>query len=305
MRVAALSQKPAVAVGGRFWEAWPPRPATLPGSSRRLAAWTVAAALLAHGGLLLAIVFFDPPPNLPGLIREIPVEVVMEPPVPEKRPVVADASEKSPTPQEATQDRPGRMGEPGQQQAGIDPEPKPGNKLLSGPGPGAKPAAPPAFAKRGWGPPYAFHKAITRREFADKDGQAETAPGGIGNRLAAGGLLMMPFDSGPDRSRAFAVPLPSESGGESMSYSVIVGGILERVSTIPRARFNAAPKGSRRSGLFSIISEVSRRLFCFVERRRRSRCRRRGPGRPCRSLPAAAAGAQQSFAIEIAFDMGS
>lgn len=239
------------------------------------------------------------PPIFPRLTRGIPVEVVTEPPVPEKRPVVAGASEKSPTPREATQDRSGRTGEPGQQQAGNDRESKPENKLLSGPGPGAKPAAPPASAKRVLGAPNeASHKEIARGEFADKDGQAETASGGIGNRLAAGGSLALPFNSGPDRFRAVAVPLPS--------YRFIVGGVLERVKHYPKSALQRRAKGiatigfvlDESGGVASVVllrssgeADLDAESVALVNR-------------AAPFPPPPPPGAQQSFAIEVSFGMG-
>gem|GEM_PF-5969413 len=165
--------------------------ATLPRSSRRLDAGTAAASLLAHGGLLLAIALLDPHSSFPILAREIPVELVSEPAAPEKRQVVAGASEKSPA-------QPGDTGTALQQQSGIDWESKAANKPRSSAGPGAKPAAPPASANRASGA-AASHKDSAGQETAHGDGQVEMAPRGVGNRLAAGGSLALPFDSGPDR----------------------------------------------------------------------------------------------------------
>jgi hypothetical protein len=58
------------------------------------------------------------------------------------------------------------------------------------------------------------------------------------------------------------VPLPSESGGEAMSYRFIVGGMLERESIIRSARCNAAPKAPPRLVLSSMDPEASHRLLC-------------------------------------------
>jgi hypothetical protein len=58
------------------------------------------------------------------------------------------------------------------------------------------------------------------------------------------------------------VPLPAESGGEAMSYRVIVGGMLERVKHYPEPRAKEVPRGLPPSDLFSMSSAGSRRFPC-------------------------------------------
>jgi TonB family protein len=154
-------------------------------------------------------------------------------------------------------------------------------------------------------PNEASHKDIARGEFADKDGQAEMASGGVGNRLAAGGSLPLPFNSGPDRFRAIAVPLPSESGGEAMSYRFFVGGILERVKHYPESALQRHAKGiatigfvlDESGGVASVVllrssgeADLDAESVALVKR-----------AAPFPPPP----GAQQSFAIDVAFGMRS
>ncbi len=68
-------------------------------SSHRFPTKIALVSLLAHGCLVLAFVLADPAVNLAGQSREIPVEVVIEPP-PEQRPAAPGTGEKSAAPKE-------------------------------------------------------------------------------------------------------------------------------------------------------------------------------------------------------------
>ncbi|MGB6175686.1 MAG: hypothetical protein WBF43_04970, partial [Methylocella sp.] len=115
-----------------------PAPAAAARSSRRFFAKIVAASLLAHGCLVLALVLFDQAPHPSGSARAIPLEVVTEPPPPEQRPAAPGAGEKPAAPKEAVQS-PRR--EP-RQTAETPAHPKPANEARSGQNPVPKPAAP-------------------------------------------------------------------------------------------------------------------------------------------------------------------
>ena len=128
--------------GNRF-SGLAPRPAAAAPDRRCRLAKITAASVLAHGGLLLAFVLLDEAPNLCGPAREIPIEVVIEPAPPEKRPAA---------PGEAT---PAPSREPRQMlEAEANPKPanpKPTNEAMSGPTPMAEPAAPQPSATHGPG----------------------------------------------------------------------------------------------------------------------------------------------------------
>src|SRR5205807_6108643 len=97
--------------------------------------------------------------------------------------------------------------------------------------------------------PSATHAPEARAKLARKDkGDKEIAhEGRAAARLASGPRqkggseyrrplqagFALPFHSGPDSFRAAAMPLASESGGEAVRYSFIVGGMLERVKHYP------------------------------------------------------------------------
>jgi TonB family protein len=305
MRVAAISQKPTAAAGGWFADAPPPHAAGPPRSCRRLAAGTAAASLLAHGGFLLAIALLDPYPISPGAGRVIPVELVIEPAVPEKMQVAAGAREISPAPREAMQNPPGGMGAALLQQTSSGQASKPGEKPPSGLNLGIKPAAPPASANRASGAASSTsHKDIAGQETTPGLGQVATAPRRVGNRLGAGGARAPHFDSGPDRFRAAAVPLPAERGGEAMSYRSIVGGKLERVKHYPGRPLQRA-KGiatvgfvlDKSGGVAAVVllrssgeADLDAESLALVNR--------------AAPFPAPPPGAPKSFAIEVAFGLG-
>jgi len=94
--------------------------------------------------------------------------------------------------------------------------PKPANEAMSGPDPGAMPAAPQPSATHG---PKARAKPA-RNDIVDKEIAHEHRPaarraggprengGSEQPRLVKSGFAL-PFDSGPDSFRAVAVPLPA------------------------------------------------------------------------------------------------
>jgi TonB family protein len=108
-----------------------------------------------------------------------------------------------------------------------------------------------------------------------------------------------------DRFKTVAVPLPSGSGSEAMSYRFIVGGMLERVKHYPERALRRGVKGSatigfvldRSGGVVSAVllrssgdSELDAESVALV--------RRAAP------FPVAPPGAEHSFTIEVAFGMG-
>ncbi len=220
--------------------------------SSRLLAGIAASSLLAHGCLVLTFVLFDPPPNPSGGARVIPVELVMEPPAPAKRPEAPSGREKTSVPRDATQAPPATPS----QKPDIDANPKPANEAMSGPNPLTKPAAP-ALAEPA-------RKAIVHKEIAHEYRAVAKPAGGPArrggeskNRLPAQTGLAPPFDSVPDSFRAAAVPLASESGGEAMSYSFIVGGRLERVKHYPET---ARQRGAKGVAVIGFVLEESGRV---------------------------------------------
>jgi hypothetical protein len=123
--------------------------------------------------------------------------------------------------------------------------PKPVNEAMAGPNPVAKPAAPQPSATDG---PRALAKP-TRKDMPRQQIAHELRPA---VRLPARTGSALPFDSGADSFRAVAVPLPAANGGEAMSYTLIVGGMLERVKHYHL----------RLSDLLSMNPEESRRIPC-------------------------------------------
>jgi len=223
MSAAATSGNITCDRGARFSGAAPAE-----ARSCRLRAGIAASSLFAHGCLVLTFVFFDPAANPSGREREIPVEVVTEPLVTGTSPAASSGSEKSFGPRDAAQAPPATAS----QKPDIDANPKPENEAMSGPNPVTKPAAP--------APAEPARKAIVHEETAH-DYRAVAKPAGgparrggeSKSRLPAQAGLAPPFDSGPDNFRAVAMPLASESGGEAVSYSFIIGGMLERVKHYP------------------------------------------------------------------------
>jgi periplasmic protein TonB len=188
------------------------------------------------------MVLLDLPRNSPGLTREIPVEVVTEPIVPEKNsPEVAGGDEKSTRPREAAPPRLESPNDAGQQRFRIDEGAKPGNQPHPGVSSGANPAAPSA--------PGGLGALIKPRHenLADRETRLGVAAhmasqiGRPGNRTAR---AFLPFALQPERFRAVAMPLPAGNGGEGMSYSFIVGGILKRVIKKPESARKRGAKGT-------------------------------------------------------------
>ena len=129
-------------------------------------------------------------------------------------------------------------------------------------------------AKGGPVPIKAAHKATVNKEVAHEQPSAakpEGGParqdGGRENRWAAETGLMLPFDTGPERFRAVAVPLPSESGGEAMSYKIIVFGLLARVKHYPEPAIQRGARGIAVIGF--VLDDSGGRFGCSasVERR--------------------------------------
>jgi TonB family protein len=290
--------------GDRFSGAAPRLAAAARDCRCRLAKIT-AASVLAHGCLLLAFVLLDEAPNLCGPAREIPVEVVFEPAPPEKRPAAPGEATEAPS------HEPRQMLE-----AEANPKPanqKPANDAMSGPNPVAKPAAPQPSATHGPGAPAKpARNDIVDKEIAHEHRLAARMAGGPRQnggsdhqRLAQTGFAL-PFDSGPDRFRAVAVPLPAANGGEAMSYKVIVLGLLERVKRYPETARQRGAKGSAIIGFvldeFEGVGSVSllrtsgeadldAEIVAVVNR--------------AAPFPPPPPGAHHSFAIEVGFGIGS
>ncbi len=226
-----------------------PEPAAAARSNSRFLAKIVAVSLLAHGCLVLAVLLLDHSRDPSEGPREIPVEVVTEPPPPPPapKPAAPQAGEKSTAPHEAAQ---APKGEP-QQKPETAANPKPANEAMSGLHPEEKSAAPQKSAKGGSSAPSkSTHKDTAKNEIAREHLPAEKPEGGPArqdggseSRWAAQPGLTLPFDTGPDRFRAVAVPLPSESDGESMSYKVIVFSNMARVKHYPESAIQRGVKG--------------------------------------------------------------
>ncbi|MDQ6869746.1 MAG: TonB family protein [Pseudomonadota bacterium] len=296
MSAAATSGNITFDRGARFSGAAPAK-----ARSCRLRAGIAASSLLAHGCLVLTFVFFDPAANSSGRKREIPVEVVTELLVTGTSPAASSGSKKSFGPRDAAQAPPATAS----QKPDIDANPKPENEAMSGPNPVAKPAAP--------APAKPARKAIVHEETAH-DYRAVAKPAGgparrggeSKNRLPAQAGLAPPFDSGRDSFRAVAVPLASESGGEAMSYRFIVGGMLERVKHYPEAARQRGAKGIANigfvldeSGRITSVSLLRSSSEADLDAESVALVRRAAP------FPPPPPGAQHSFAIEVAFGMGS
>ena len=280
-----------------------PKPAAAARDRRYRLAKITAASVLAHGCLVLAFALLDEAPNPSGPAREIPVEVVTEPAPPEKRPAA---------PGEATQ-APSR--EP-RQMPETEAIPKPANEAMSGPNPVANPVAKPAAPQ-----PSATHEARARakparHDIADQEIAHQHRPaarlaggprqnGGSEYRRPVQTGVALPFDRGPISFRAVAMPWVSASGGEAVSYHLIVGGMLERVKHYPEA---ARQRGAKGIAIIGFVLDESGRIVAVSLLRSSGEAdldaesvalvNRAAPFPP-------PPGAQNSFAIEVAFGMGS
>lgn len=157
-----------------------------------------------------------------------------------------------------------------------------------------------------------------RPEWTGDLGKGQAAPLGVGNAIEGAARDLKPaneklshaesqVDTGAaDRFRAVTVPLPSESGGEAMSYRLIVGGMLERVKHYPEQALQRGVKGraaigfvlDRSGGVASVVllrsssdAELDAESVALV--------RRAAP------FPVVPDGAQHSFTVEVAFGMGN
>jgi colicin import membrane protein len=276
-----------------------PKPAAAARDRRCRLAKITAASVLAHGCLLLAFVLLDEGPNPSVPAREIPVEVVTEPGPPEKRPAAQG---------EATQ-APSR--EP-RQRPKTETNPKPANEAMSGPNPVTNRAEP---------QPSTTHAPEARAKLARNDmGGKEIAHEGRAAARLAGGprqnggseyrrplqaVFALPFHSGPDSFRAVAMPLASESGGEAVRYSFIVGGMLERVKHYTETARQRRAKGIAivgfildESGQIRSVSLLRSSGEADLDVESVALVHRAAPFPP-------PPGAHDSFAIEVAFGMGS
>jgi TonB family protein len=244
------------------------------------------AAAAAQDRRCLAFDRLDEAPHPSEPAREIPVEVMTESASPEERPAA---------PAEATR---ARSREP-RQIPETEANPKPANEAMSGPNPVAKPAAPQPSATDG---PQALAKP-TRKDMARQQIGHEVRPA---VRLPARTGTAMSFDLGPDSFRAVAVPLPAANGGEAMSYTLIVGGMLDRVKHYPETARQRDAKGIAiigfaldESGGVASDSLLRSSGEADLDAESVALVRRAAP------FPPPPPGAQHSFAIEVAFGMGS
>jgi periplasmic protein TonB len=294
-----------------------PEPAAAARSSRRFLVKLVAVSLLAHGCLVLAILLLDLAQDPPEGAHEIPVELVKEPPPPEPKPAAPQAGEKSAGPRDATQAA--NRESPQKPETAVNP--KPASEPTSDP----HPAAPPQSAKGGQetksgsgakSPPSApvklTHKDAAKNETAHQqppaaklEGGPARQDGGTENRWAAQTGFTLPFDTGPDRFRAVAVPLPDASGGEAMSYKVIVFGVLARVKHYPESAIQRGAKGIAVVGfvlddLGGVVSVALLRSSgdADLDAESVALVNRAAP------FPPPPPGAERSFAAEVAFGIG-
>jgi periplasmic protein TonB len=271
-----------------------PRPAAVAQDRRcRLAKFT-AASMLAHGCLVLAVAFLDEAPNPTGPAREIQVELVTEPVPPEKSPAAGEATQ-------AASREPRQMPE-------KEANPKPANEAMSSPNPAATVAAPQPSATQEQRARDA--SGIGHQKSADEDPPAARLAGGASQKgserrrpVQAG--IALPFDSGPDRFRAVALPSASETGGEAVNYKFIVGSMLERVKHYPKTASQRGAKGTAiigfvldRSGQITSVSLLRSSGEADLDAESVALVNRAAP------FPPPPPGAQVSFAIEVAFGMG-
>jgi colicin import membrane protein len=211
--------------------------AALARRARRLPARLALASLLVHACALFALLRLERPPDRIEPSREIPVEVVIEPPPP-KEDAARPASEKPSPPPPEKSDFERNAGKPER------PEPEPEPKRSLAPKPGEKSVDAAAKKTAPSEPPNARKNAARRSAAADKR-PAEPAPRAAAENKAAnnkegepwrtGGELALPFDLGPEIFRAVATPLPVEGGDDPLNYKVIVFGMLERAKHFPEA----------------------------------------------------------------------
>jgi periplasmic protein TonB len=284
--------------GDRFSRTVPAAAAAMRDRRRRLAK-IVAASVLAHGCLLLAVVFLDEGANPTAPAREIPVEAVTEPAPPEKRLAV---------PGEAAQ----AASHEARQTPAKKTNPKPANEAMAGPNaetaaapqpsatPGPEARATPAGNNTG------------HREIAHDYRLAARLAGGAGQigeserRRPVQSGVALPFDSGPDSFRAVALPLVSETGGEAVNYKFIVGSMLERAKHFPKS---ASQRGAKETAIIGFVLDLSGHITSVSLLRSSGEAdldaesvalvNRAAP------FPPPPPGAQVSFAIEVAFGMGT
>jgi colicin import membrane protein len=191
--------------------------------------------------------------------------------------------------------------------------PKPANEAMSGPNPVAKPAAPQPSATHGPGArakparnDIAGKEIAHEHRLAARPAGAPRQNGGSEHQRPVQTGFALPFDSGPDSFRAVAVPLPAATGGEAMSYSFIVGGMLERVKQYPET---ARQRGAKGIAIIGFVLDESGRIASVSLLRSSGEAdldtesvavvNRAAP------FPPPPPGAQDSFAIEVAFGMGN
>jgi colicin import membrane protein len=311
-------------------------------SYRRFLIMLVTVSLIAHGCFVLAILLLDQSRDDPSKrAQEITVELVPAPPPLEPKPATPEAGKKSAPPPESAQ---APAGDP-QQKPESAANSKPANEAKSDsnpdPHPEAKPAAPqkpemqakaavPQDSKKGGkrdkarqgtktGPgepappthkdmPKDLAKDETAREqspAAKPEGGPAGQDGGSKNQWGAPTGLTLPFDTGPDRFRAVAVPLPDEGGDESMSYKVIVFGLLARFKHFPESAIQRGAKGIAvigfvldDSGGVVSVSLLRSSGDADLDAESVALVNRAAP------FPVPPPGAERSFAAEIAFGMG-
>lgn len=279
-----------------------PAPTGLARRGDRLLLWVVAGSLLAHGCLLLALASFEHAPMEAERSKEIPVELVNEPPStpPPQPPPDAAAKPQAPAAAPTTEPKaaPGSSeASPRKAEQAATPEPKPAQSKRS------EKTAPPALAKTRSERSTPTHRENEQKNAVEKaSSQPPERRGGNENALAPQAGLALPFDLGPKIFRAVAVPLPTEGGEEPMSYKLIVFGMLERAKHYPEAALERGAHG---------ISVIGFAIDAAGEVASLSLLRSSGDadldaeslavvGRAA-PFPAPPAGAQRVFAAEITF----
>jgi periplasmic protein TonB len=273
-----------------------PEPAAAAGASRRFLVSIIAVSLLTHGCLVAAMMFLDRSDDPSRVALEIPVEVMKEPP-PGPKPASPQTNESSAKPREAASSPDKEAQSAASQQTakgGQEAHDKFAAKSKSDAS--VKPA----------------HKEAAIVKLAHEKSSAAKLEGTPGSEKDANknqGLgqtgLALPFDLGPDRFRAVAVPLPDESGGEAMSYKVIVFGLLARAKRYPDKAIRRGAKGIAvirfaldDSGGVESVALLRSSGDADLDSESVALVSRAAP------FPPPPPGAQRAFAAEVAFGMG-
>lgn len=279
-------------------------------SERRFLIGLAAGSLLLHGLILLALLSLERAPDEIQASREIPVEVMVEPPPTKSAAPQTQATEKpsEPPPASAASEKPKAEQRP-LTESKAEPQEKPAAEL--------KPAEPPAKPAAAKTAPRQAPAAAAAKDAGEKSGSADkhaataassgaaSSKGGGGNQPAAPAALSLPYDLGPPIFRAVAVPLPVEGGDEPMNYKVIVFGLLERAKHYPEAAIARGARGAAvigftvdEAGQVTSVALLQSSGEVDLDEESVALVHRAAP------FPAPPAGAQRSFAAQVNFGMG-